>query len=522
MKRGISSFDVQNLFDGTKTVSQLAEEFGCDSSNIVYHLNKKKGLVGGESLSIDGWIRDNCFSRSGSLNNRISIDSWWANRGYQNRRLEILEVTSWLDTDNIFQRIWHILNGVPMVPRCESCSGEVEFRQYKSGYRQYCSIQCVTQSEDRNRKIGEHPNRKIGIMKCHKSLREQYGDDFYGKDSIIQTKIYNNKLQKYGCTFVNKEKAKQTCLEKYGKEYYYQSDDFKKKARNTKIARDSLYQSGNFGNVSIAEQEIVEFFLSVDLEFKKTRNILEDGREIDGYCEDKKFAFEYCGLYWHSELCQKDRYYHFKKLQECRTQGVQLVTIFEDEWVYRRKYVEQFLKAKLGIFERRLFARKCQIVIDCKSFEFFRDNHIQGAPQRIDFDVSLLYEQRIVSSMSFGLHHRNNVDMTLNRYASLSGTQVVGGASRLFSAARKVLKDKIITWSDNRWTEGNLYKNLGFTLEQEYSPDYSYVDGRKRLSKQSQMKKNTSCPEGMTEHQWALQNRLYRIYDCGKKKWIFK
>lgn len=519
MKRGIISLDVQKLFDGTRTVSQLAELFNCDSSNIVYHLNKKK--VEEDALCIEEWIRRNCFSRSGSLNNRISADSWWSNRDLQGKREEILEETSWLETENIFQRIWHVLNGICEVPRCETCGEKVAFRQFKSGYRQYCSIQCATQSEERNRKIGEHPSRKIAIEKARQTIIERYGEDYYKTGGTIQEKMKKAKLEKYGCHFANKEKAKKTCLKKYGKEYYFQTDEGKEKSRKTKIERDSLYQSGNFGNISIAEKEIVEFFSSMDFDFRKTRNLLGDGREIDGYCETKKFAFEYCGLYWHSELCQKDKNYHLNKLQECRAQGVQLVTIFEDEWTYGRKYVEQFLRARLGVFERRIFARKCSVVVDRKPFDFFRNNHIQGAPNRINFDVSLLYEGRIVSSMSFGIHHRNNVDMTLNRYASLSGIQVVGGASRLFSAARKFLKNKIVTWSDNRWTEGNLYKNLGFVLAQEYSPDYSYVDGRKRVSKQSQMKSHTGCPIGMTEHQWALQNKLYRIYDCGKKKWIF-
>ena len=39
------------------------------------------------------------------------------------------------------------------------------------------------------------------------------------------------------------------------------------------------------------------------------------------------------------------------------------------------------------------------------------------------------------------------------------------------------------------------------------------------MSKQSQKKSNTGC-QNMTEHQWALEHGLARIWDCGKKRWI--
>ena len=64
---------------------------------------------------------------------------------------------------------------------------------------------------------------------------------------------------------------------------------------------------------------------------------------------------------------------------------------------------------------------------------------------------------------------------------------------------------------------------MKFKLEQEYPPDYSYVDVKSavRLSKQSQKKDLTACPKEMTELEWSIMNGLVRIWDCGKKKWVF-
>ena len=83
--------------------------------------------------------------------------------------------------------------------------------------------------------------------------------------------------------------------------------------------------------------------------------------------------------------------------------------------------------------------------------------------------------------------------------------------------------DRIISWSDNTWTEGGIYKILGFKMEKEYPPDYFYwnVKEKRYESKQSKRKRKINCPEGMTEREWCFKNGLFRIYDCGKRKWAY-
>jgi hypothetical protein len=105
-------------------------------------------------------------------------------------------------------------------------------------------------------------------------------------------------------------------------------------------------------------------------------------------------------------------------------------------------------------------------------------------------------------------------------------TLVVGGAQKLFKACKSWAinsgTNKIISWSDNRWSQGTVYEKLGFQLDKELNVDYSYVDLKnpiKRLSKQSQKKSNTQCPANITEREWSIQRGLSRIWDCGKTRW---
>jgi len=43
-----------------------------------------------------------------------------------------------------------------------------------------------------------------------------------------------------------------------------------------------------------------------------------------------------------------------------------------------------------------------------------------------------------------------------------------------------------------------------------------------RFSKQSFKKKNKNIPGHITEREWCVKNGYARIWDCGKKRWIYE
>ncbi|MEI6470939.1 MAG: hypothetical protein WCO72_15895, partial [Betaproteobacteria bacterium] len=166
------------------------------------------------------------------------------------------------------------------------------------------------------------------------------------------------------------------------------------------------------------------------------------------------------------------------------------------------------------------------------SIHFFDSYHIQGSNKLGVIFFGLFSEDHLCRIMSLGRHSRqtdtSKKEITLDRLCFKDGSNIVGGASKLFSRCLGWAKSngykKIISFSDNRWSLGRVYEKMGFSLEKEYGADYSYVEiknPRKRLSKQSQKKSMTNCPDELTEHTWAVQRGLARIYDCGKKRWVF-
>lgn len=504
------------------TLKAIGEMLGCDAANISYWL-RKYGIKKVKLTSVDPleqWIYDNCFTQNGKFNNRVCIDTWWKSSEKQIKKKEIFDRVGWLDTDDIQIAIYHIFHDVG-VGICKNCGTKTKFMQYQSGYREYCSVWCVTQSEERNRKIVENTDREKVQETYRKTCLERYGVEYFFESEQFKEKAKNTKLERYGDeTYSNFEKNRQTCLERYGIEVLFNDIEFQKKARNSKLEKYGTSIALPF-YTSKAEIEVLEYLNGLGFNFQKDRFVLGD-LELDGYDKSLNTAVEYCGLFWHSERF-KDKNYHIEKLKRCNELGIRLITIFEDEWVHRNKQVKQYLKASLGIFSERIYARDCDFV-DIRNYGFFDDNHIQGAPNSIKYGFGLLNNGIIVGSVSFSTHHRKSNKLCLNRLAFRDGIQVIGGASKLIKNSLSILNTEIVTWSDNRWTDGELYERCGFVFDENLAPDYSYIDKkeRRRISKQSSSKEKLGIPKEITEHQWHLDKGILRIYDCGKKRWLWK
>jgi hypothetical protein len=471
------------------------------------------------------WIKNNCFSKKGSLNNRISLISWWNNKKFDNFLEEIINETKNIETDNITQRIYHIINDIKEIPLCKHCGiNHPRFKQFKSGYFDYCSIQCVTQSEERNSKISRNHDYVADQEKIKKTNLKKYGVENYYESDDFKEKSKKIKLERYGDQYFNNvEKNKETCLEKYGVSSLMENFEFQNKIYKIKKEK---YPNGiqNFGDFkSKAELEIIDFLNQFEI-FESNRTVL-DGLEIDGYCEKLNLGIEYCGLYWHSDRF-KNNYYHYHKFQECKKRNIRLITIFEDEWIHRNQQVKQFLKATLGKFKERIYARNCKIIFPNKDISkvFFDKYHIQGNPTNIKHSIGLEYNNEIVGLVSFSIHHRNNREMTLNRLAFKDEIQIVGGASKLIKNGINFVRENITTWSDNRWSLGKIYEKNGFILDDYLKPDYSYVlnnNSFKRQNKQSSKKSIYNIPDDITEKKYFENKGMYRIWDCGKTRWKY-
>jgi len=256
--------------------------------------------------------------------------------------------------------------------------------------------------------------------------------------------------------------------------------------------------------------------------------------ELDIVIHPKNIAIEYCGVYYHSIEKKKDENYHLNKLNLCNNKGIKLITIFEDEWVYKKDIVKQTLLYILGLSNNKsVFARKCEVreIDSSEAREFCIKNHLQGYTNAL-IKLGLYHNNTLVSVMTFSKSNiSRNIkpkenEYELSRFCSDLNLNVVGGASKLFSYFLKTYNpSSIYSYSDKRWFNGNVYKKLGFDFAHSSQPSYWYCVRQKRYHRFNFRKSNlVNMPNydvNKTEQEIMSLEGYSRIYDCGTDKWIF-
>lgn len=276
---------------------------------------------------------------------------------------------------------------------------------------------------------------------------------------------------------------------------------------------------------SFAEKELVAEIRSWGIEVIEESKFLGGNFSFDIYIPSKSVAIEYNGLYWHSDSVREDTNYHYNKYILCKEAGVQLIYVWEDDYKLNKDIVLKMLKNKLGVSdERKVNARDCKIytVKYSEAKEFLDNNHIQGGVTGSEYLSLVDSDNNIVALMVL---QEDGDLLNLKRYAS--SCNVRGGFSKLLHMVEDVYNYRgIYTFSDNGVSDGSLYKSNGFSVDKVIKPDYSYVvDGVRKHKFNYRLERFRKDPdlyyeEGLTEKELALANRLVRVWDAGKLRWL--
>ena len=285
---------------------------------------------------------------------------------------------------------------------------------------------------------------------------------------------------------------------------------------------------------SYCEKELVDFVKSIyfDEIVENTKRIIPP-KELDIYIPKMKLAIEYNGLYWHDEN-HVDKNYHLTKTNMCNEKEIDLIHVFEDDWLYKKEIVKSMIASRLGVYKEKIFARKCQIkeIEKDQAKIFFNENHLQGFTYG-DLYLGLMFNDELIQCICInkkGWHDRN---VELTRMVTKLNTQVVGGFSKLMKHISDYIEYKSITsYVYKAWFNGKGYIESGFKIVKENNPSYSYVVNGRRVHKshfrKDKIKKMFERGElkfydsDKTEHENMIENKIYRIYDCGTMKVIYE
>ena len=251
--------------------------------------------------------------------------------------------------------------------------------------------------------------------------------------------------------------------------------------------------------------------------------------ELDVYDVRAACAVEYSGLYHHSDAVQTERTRHLRKALMCRAAGIKLLAVFEDEWRTKRPLVEAMIRWRLGRFSGvRLNARDLELVRldrNCDFEEFFDRNHLDGHALA-SFAYGLRHNGRLVCCASYRTNF--NGELEIARLATDYDVAVRGGAGRVIAAQ----SGDLITFSNNRLSDGAVYRRLGFEHVADNPPSYWYTDGVERIWRFRCRRRNdpeilAAFPTETLQARGGVFSReffgddrpLFKIYDYGHRKW---
>lgn len=287
------------------------------------------------------------------------------------------------------------------------------------------------------------------------------------------------------------------------------------------------------GNASLAETELLDYIKSIyDGEIETGDRSIISPLELDIAIPDKHIAIEFNGVFWHSDfnprMCKT---YHRDKSLKCRDKGYQLLHIWEDDWYNRKDIIKDYIKSKLGLCSKRIYARKCHVrEIDAHTARLFVDsNHIQGY-SNATYKIGLFYDDALVSVMLVGKlrdmmgSKPKEGHYEIYRVVSREDTEVVGGFSKMLKYFERTYNPEcIITYGDLCYTLGNVYLKCGFTDEGLSSPCYSWQINGVRYHRSNFMKcKLEECKKdpSLTEDQAMRSRHAYKVWDAGKIKFV--
>jgi len=348
---------------------------------------------------------------------------------------------------------------------------------------------------------------------------KKYGVDRIAKSPIIQDKIRKSILKRFGSHHLSlpemREQIKQTSQNVYGCPCCLQNPEIMQKSYETRLKNDSF-------NSSAGEKALYRFIQSLicDEVRHNVRDVISP-YELDIVIPKRNIAIEYNGLYWHSEA-NVDKDYHAMKLSLCNDIGYRLITIFENEWYGHETAVKNRLKAILGCNKYVIGARqtKFSAASSVEALDFLNEFHLQGGVH-FDSAFKLRVDDLTVAVMTFARHHhQTSKKLVLNRFCVREDYSIIGGAAKLLKNSN--IKEPIVSYSDNRWSEGDIYRKLNFKLDAQLKPDYFYIDKSGVFSEQSMEKSKEESVLGISEHELRLSQGYLRVYDCGKQRWLLE
>lgn len=359
--------------------------------------------------------------------------------------------------------------------------------------------------------------RRLSIQ----TLLENYGVEHQMQVPEFHEKQKDTLEKNYGVrnAFQSKEirdRAEKTMVERYGVTNAAYSKELMEKADETmrnRYGKPFKYSKVNEAFANLLKSRSIEYEAEFFLEgkwfdFKITNSDILI--EID-----PTYTHNFYGNKWNAPY-PKD--YQLKKTLLANKHGYRCIHIFD--WDDINKILDLFKE------KESIYARKCKVEVVDKSTadKFLNAYHLQGTCKGQTVILGLIYEDELISLMSFGkARYTPKHKYELLRYCIHPDFKIIGGAEKLFSHAVKDYGiDSIISYCDRAKFNGDVYKKLGMRLIRTTPPNTIWSDGKKYITANLLKQRGydqlfgTSYGKGTSNEQLMIAHYWLPIGDCGQ------
>lgn len=366
---------------------------------------------------------------------------------------------------------------------CEICNYKTKFQSFRIGYSKYCRY-CAGKSFEATN-ASKQASTNYLREKCIRTENE------YNVTIIDKSKI-NKVTDKIDikCNFCNKTYINSLCNLWLG--YAKCPNCFKQPERSSYEIY--LY---NLIKENYEDLEVINNCRELIKNPNTGRNL-----EIDIYVPEKKLGIEINGLYWHSELIQKDPInYHYLKYSESNKNGILLLQFFEDELFFKSDIIKSIIKKNINFIKKEIpeYYIIREISTRLKN-NFLYKNHIKGYDNSL-VNLGCFYENELLSVMTF--KNTNNSSWILNRFCNKLNSNYDFSNHIIKHFIGKYKPSNFYTYIDLRLDSKDYYKKMGFSNQIKYiEPESFYVSN------------------GFSRIKEKIENS-YKIWDAGKIKLSF-
>ena len=260
------------------------------------------------------------------------------------------------------------------------------------------------------------------------------------------------------------------------------------------------------GSFNISEDNVGTYIESLKLECSfNRRDLMNDKKEIDVYIDNKKIGIEYNGLLWHSNKFVNDSY-HINKTNSCNENGIDLIHIFEDEWINKQDIIKSLLKEFLDIDSLNLSIDNIIIKeIHGDEVRCFMDNNDLNGYINSSINLGIFTNDELITLLSIDNDDNNNYNIV--RMTNKINKNNKYGYKLLIDYFIKIYNpNKLTCIIDNRFLFGKILGDIGFNKVSISSPNKWFLikEGKNRI---------------YTRVSSDMNGNSNYIYDCGNSEY---